>query len=302
MPFVTKILSRLGKIEKYVNCPSMKQSLPYSDKGRFSFGKNWQDFLRSYDQDRLYEACRSLSDFIGLDELTGKSFLDIGCGSGLFSYAAHSLGAAPIVSFDIDPFSVECCKRLRTLAQNPPSWVVRQGSILDDKFIASLGTYDIVYSWGVLHHTGKMWEALNNAMKLVSPDGYLYIALYNKIVGRNGRPSWIHKFWLSIKKAYNKHPFLGRYVFEPAAMSAYILMLLVMRTNPYRYIKEYKSHRGMSWKTDATDWLGGYPYEFASVEEVFSFVRSCDPSFFLVNIKTTSGRGLNWYLFKRLAI
>jgi len=279
----------------------MNGHLSHSESAQFSFGKNWKEFLKSYDAERLDQACRSLSDFLGQNKLSGKSFLDIGCGSGLFSYAAYSLGAARVVSFDIDPYSVECCKQLRGLAHDPPSWAVQQGSILDKTFIENLETYDIVYSWGVLHHTGKMWEAVENAMTLVSPDGYLYIALYNKIVGRNGRPSWIHEFWLTIKKTYNKYPWVGRYIFEPAAVSAYLVMLLFMRMNPYKYVREYKSHRGMSWRTDATDWLGGYPYEFAAVDEVFSFVRSYDPSFQLINIKTTSGRGLNWYLFKKPA-
>jgi len=272
-----------------------------SEQKLFSFGTNWQKFLKAYDPERLDNAARSLADFLGERELIGKSFLDIGCGSGLFSYAAYSLGAAPIVSFDIDPYSVACCRQLRALAQDPPHWNVLQGSILDKQFLRELGAYDIVYSWGVLHHTGKMWEAMENAMSLVAPGGYFYIAIYNKIVGRDGGVSWIHRFWLTIKKMYNRYPRMGRYLFEPIAMAAYVAMLLLMRRNPYTYIRDYKSHRGMSWRTDATDWLGGYPYEFATVDEVFSFVRSSDPSFQLVNIITTCGRGLNWYLFKKTA-
>jgi hypothetical protein len=57
----------------------------------------------------------------------------------------------------------------------------------------------------------------------------------------------------------------------------------------------------MSWRTDATDWLGGYPYEFATVEEVFRFVRNEFPDFNLINLKVTGGRGLNWYLFQKTA-
>ncbi|MGB9615703.1 MAG: class I SAM-dependent methyltransferase [Desulfomonilaceae bacterium] len=279
----------------------MSDHSTHAEQKLFSFGTNWQKFLKAYDAERLDYAACSLSDFLGERELTGKSFLDIGCGSGLFSYAAYSLGAAPIMSFDIDPYSVACCRQLRALAQDPPYWTVQQGSILDKQFLRGLGEYDIVYSWGVLHHTGRMWEAMQNAMSLVAPGGYFYIAIYNKILGRDGGVSWIHRFWLTIKKMYNDHPMIGRYVFEPMAMSAYVVMLLLMRRNPYTYIRDYKSHRGMSWRTDATDWLGGYPYEFATVDEVFSFVRSSDRAFQLVNINTTCGRGLNWYLFKKTA-
>ena len=82
-------------------------------------------------------------------------------------------------------------------------------------------------------------------------------------------------------------------------MAAYLAMVTARRHNPVKHVREYKSHRGMSWRTDATDWLGGYPYEFATVEEVFTFVRAVAPDFNLVNMKVTSGRGLNWYLFER---
>ncbi len=266
---------------------------------KFSFGRNWQRFLESLDQDRIKIAAQSLTEFLNLTDLRGKSFLDIGCGSGLFSYAAFQLGAERIVSFDVDPFSVQCCKHLHKLADSPAKWEIYEGSILGKPFISSLGNFDIVYSWGVLHHTGKMWESILNSCGLVAPNGYYYIALYNKIISRNGSPAWIHQFWLSVKKMYNAHPLIGRFVLEPVAMSAYLLMVMARFDNPITHVKNYRSHRGMRWRTDATDWIGGYPYEFATVEEVFKFVRKNCPDFVLTNIKTTSGRGLNWYAFQK---
>jgi 2-polyprenyl-6-hydroxyphenyl methylase/3-demethylubiquinone-9 3-methyltransferase len=133
----------------------------------------------------------------------------------------------------------------------------------------------------------------------VNPGGYLYLALYNKITGRNGSASWIHSFWLGVKKFYNAYPVVGVYVLEPLAMSAYLAMVLAKGENPIAHLRNYRSNRGMSWATDARDWLGGYPYEFATVEEVFTFVKKEFPDFNLVNLKTTSGRGLNWFLFQR---
>jgi SAM-dependent methyltransferase len=265
----------------------------------FSFGRNWQDFLKSFDEERVRAAEESLTDFLAVPDLSGRSFLDIGCGSGLFSYAAYKLDADRIVSFDVDRFSVECCRYLREKAGNPSNWEVLEGSILDRDFISQLTTFDIVYSWGVLHHTGKMWEAVENAAFLVKPGGEFYIALYNKILGRNGSESWIHGFWSRIKRFYNSHPAFGNYVLVPLAMAAYMAIVASRLENPLINIRGYKSHRGMSWKTDAIDWLGGYPYEYASVEEVFKFVKMKFPDFNLVNLKVTSGRGLNWFLFRR---
>ena len=264
----------------------------------FSFGRNWQNFLQSVDESRLTIAKESLTQFLNMDSLRGKTFLDIGCGSGLFSYAANNLGASKIVSFDVDPISVECCKSLRERAGNPPEWKVYEGSILDANFVSQLDHFDIVYAWGVLHHTGNMWEAIYQSAGLVKQAGYLYIALYNKILTRSGGPSWIHSFWLNIKKFYNSHPIVAKSVMLPLAMGAYLAMVLARGVNPVTHLRNYRSHRGMSWSTDAVDWLGGYPYEYASVEEVFKFLRERRPNFNLVNLKTTSGRGLNWYLFE----
>ncbi len=164
--------------------------------------------------------------------------------------------------------------------------------------MGSLGSFDVVYSWGVLHHTGKMWDAIDNSAKMVAPGGHYYIALYNKLLTRNGSQSPVHDFWLRVKKLYNAHPLVGKYVLEPLAMAAYLGMVLARLENPITHLKNYKSHRGMSWRTDATDWLGGYPYEFATVEEVFKFVRKKFPNFNLQNLKISGGRGLNWYLFQ----
>ncbi len=268
-------------------------------KQTFSFGRNWQAFLKSLDDERVKIAEASLTQFLGLSDLRGKTFLDIGCGSGLFSYAAFNLGAKRIVSFDLDPFSVECCKYLRGKASNPAHWDIYEGSVLDKGFLSGLGTFDIVYSWGVLHHTGKMWDAIEQSAALVNPAGYYYIAIYNKILARDGSTSWIHPFWLKVKTVYNTYPALGTYLLEPLAMSAYLAIVVARGENPVTHIRNYKSHRGMSWRTDATDWLGGYPYEFATVEEIFKFVKGKFPHFNLENVKVTSGRGLNWYLFKR---
>ena len=268
-------------------------------KQTFSFGRNWQTFLEGFDDERVKIAEASLTDFLGMPDLRGNSFLDVGCGSGLFSYAAFNLGAKRIVSFDLDPFSVECCKYLRARVNNPSHWEVCEGSVLDRGFLSGLGTFDIVYSWGVLHHTGHMWDAIEQSAALVNPGGHYYIAIYNKILARNGSTSWIHPFWLKVKTIYNTYPTLGTYILEPLAMTAYLAIVVARGENPIAHIRDYKSHRGMSWRTDATDWLGGYPYEFATVEEVFKFIKGKFPDFNLVNVKVTSGRGLNWFLFKR---
>jgi 2-polyprenyl-6-hydroxyphenyl methylase/3-demethylubiquinone-9 3-methyltransferase len=272
-------------------CVRMKQNRT------FSFGKNWKRFLTSLDEDRVRLAEESLAEFLNQSDLRGRSFLDVGCGSGLFSQAALNLGADRIVSFDADPFSVECCKYMRTRANSPEHWEIHEGSVLDRTFLGSLGTFDIVYAWGVLHHTGKMWEAIGNSAELVAAEGLYYIALYNKIVARDGGPSWIHPFWLTVKRTYNGHPAVGKYLLEPLALGAYLGMVLARLENPVTHIRNYRSNRGMSWRTDATDWLGGYPFEVAAPEAVSRFFRN--RGLVLDRVKTAGGQlGCNEFVFR----
>jgi len=260
----------------------------------FSFGRNWQDFLQNLTETKIKNATESLLDFLRVRDLKGKSFLDIGCGSSIFSYAAFGLGADKITSFDIDPFSVDCCRYLHTRAGNPDNWKVLHGSILDDQFVPGLGGYDIVYSWGVLHHTGRMWDAIKRSAKLVNKNGYYYIAIYNKMRNELGSD-----FWLRIKKFYNRYPLLGKYILEPIYMSVFFIRDIIRLKNPLRKVKSYKQVRGMEWRTDIRDWLGGYPYEFATVEEVVGFMRSQFPDIKLVKVESCTGLGNNSFLFKK---
>src|SRR5438876_9016826 len=130
---------------------------------RFEFGKNWSRFLILLDEPRIVRAEQSLKQMLEIENLEGRSFLDIGSGSGLFSLAARRLGAR-VHSFDYDPHSVACTKELRRrYFNNDPDWRIEEGSALDADYIKSVGPFDVVYSWGVLHHTGAMWTALDNA-------------------------------------------------------------------------------------------------------------------------------------------
>ena len=131
---------------------------------RFQFGANWTSFLETLDDERIEGAELSLKTMIGIGDLSGKQFLDIGSGSGLFSLAARSLGAK-VYSIDYDPKSVECTRELKKrYFPGDDNWVIEEASVLNKQYMTSLGKFDIVYSWGVLHHTGDMQKALNNAI------------------------------------------------------------------------------------------------------------------------------------------
>jgi 2-polyprenyl-6-hydroxyphenyl methylase/3-demethylubiquinone-9 3-methyltransferase len=271
---------------------------------QYDFGSNWWSFVEGHlTDDRIEEAKKSLTSFLGVEDLRGRSFLDIGCGSGLFSLAAFLLGADRVTSIDINPNSVRCCEVLRERAGNPDTWEVRQGSVLDKQFVASLPESDIVYSWGVLHHTGSMWEAIRNAASKVSPGGMFYIAIYNSADGlgvySDGRVG-TSRFWEIEKRWYVGLPGWGKTCVDWCAAAGMILVALLRFRNPVRMIREHKTLRGMSWMVDIRDWLGGYPYEHATVEEIFRFGRM-ELGFDLINLHSTNSLMNNEFLFIRPA-
>src|SRR6202051_1144836 len=140
---------------------------------RFQVGRNGSQFLESLNDEQIGRAEESLKQMLNAESLRGKSFLDIGSGSGLFSLAARRLGAR-IHSFDYDPHSFASTAELRRrYFPEDTQWRVEQGSVLEKPYLEALGQFDIVYSWGVLHHTGSMWQALENVVPIVKPGGTL---------------------------------------------------------------------------------------------------------------------------------
>ncbi len=264
---------------------------------RFEFGKNWARFLKVLDDRRIEQAQQSLARMLGVADLKGRRFLDIGSGSGLSSLVAHRLGAE-VTSFDYDPTSVACTAELRRrYANDAASWRVERGSALDAEYLAKLGTFDIVYSWGVLHHTGDMWRGLDLAARLVQPAGTLFIAIYND------QGAWSRR-WARIKRVYCSGT-LGRLGVSGAIIPYWILRGLaadlVWMRNPVRRYTDYGSNaRGMAVWHDWHDWLGGYPVEYAKPEAILDFYS--ERGFELRKLVTAGGSvGCNEFVFRRTA-
>lgn len=264
-------------------------------EARFKFGNNWWRFLKTLNNARIIEAENTLKKCFSVDSLKGLTFLDLGSGSGLFSLAAHRLGAK-VHSFDYDPQSVECAKSLKEqFFPNSKTWVIEQGSILDKTYISKLNKFDIVYSFGVLHHTGNMWDALKNAGSLVKENGKLYISIYNDQGGYSKR-------WTTVKRLYNSH---GRFVKTLLLLLSFtyiwgriFLYDLLRRGNPFYHWANYSKNRGMSAWHDLVDWVGGYPFEVATPEAIIKFFQK--DGYILEDLVTRQGIGCNEFVFKKV--
>lgn len=291
---MTRFPVSFGRTDKMSPMNSIAQPARHEDPElRFAFGRNWRSFLATLDEHRVGEARRRLCESLGRDDLHGVRALDIGSGSGLSSLVMHQLGA-DVVAFDYDVDSVACTEELRRrYAPDASNWQIIRGSALDPAFMAKLGKFDLVYSWGVLHHTGAMWPAIELAAARVAQQGTLLLALYNDQGFRS-------RIWRAIKRLYCSGS-TGRWLvgatFYPL-FAAYALWQDLQHFHmPGNYARAYKQKRGMSLFHDWRDWLGGYPFEVAKPEVV---TRKLAVEGFELQLQTlTRGLGCNEFVFKR---
>ena len=264
---------------------------------RFEFGANWLRFLADVDESRIRTAESSLRSCLRIPSLEGRSFLDVGSGSGLFSLAAARLGAARVHSFDLDDKSVACARQLKArYAPALETWRNERGDVTDDRYCAALGEFDVVYCFGVLHHTGSMWRALDNVTGCVASGGLLFLSIYNDQGATSTR-------WRRVKRLYNRFPVRLRPLYAAAAWAPFELRAAAtgLVHEPRAYLDTWKHrNRGMSRWRDIVDWIGGYPFEVANPERVLDRCRAhgLEP----ITLQTVgSSLGCNQYLFTRRA-
>lgn len=226
-------------------------------KAHFEFGANWRDYAKTVDQTRIDLAIAGLKKLFP-DGLAGKRFLDIGCGSGLHSLAALLLDATEVLATDIDENSVNTTRELLGKYAPNGKWQARIVSVFDAS-PDNIGTFDVVYSWGVLHHTGDMWRAIEKATTFVGEGGQFAIAIYAKTP--------FDFAWKIEKRLYAHSPAAVQWVLRQSFI-AVLMAGKALRGKDPRAIFRDPLERGMNLSHDVHDWLGGYPYETATVDEL----------------------------------
>lgn len=273
--------------------PELIKTAAYKQQGskmRFGFGKNWRSFsAHALSPARIESAKSYFYRLLTPQDLAGRSFFDVGFGQGLSLCLAAESGATAR-GIDIDPDNLEALRTTSSYFTNAPQAEVQIGSILDAALVEAemrRGAYDIVHSWGVLHHTGSMHQAISNCMRLVKPGGLFIVSIYNR--------HWSSPFWRAIKWCYNKSPSFVQQglvaLFFPIIFAA---KLLVTWENPF------KKERGMDFYHDVVDWVGGYPYEYATPRSIKAFIEEKGfqlARFFPAQVPT----GCNEFVFRRIA-
>ncbi len=258
---------------------------------KFEFGKNWASFSESsLSQQKYLEAKTSLDILFRDISFEGKRFLDVGCGSGIFALAALEKGACEVVGIDCDEASIQTSthnlQNILGSKELDSTYVsFKQIDVLKEESLEALAKFDLVYAWGSLHHTGQLWKAIENCMHLVAPEGYFAIAIYNR---HSTSP-----IWRVIKKAYVYSPkWLQKIWISLFYPIIYLAKWLITQKNPAT------KDRGMNFYHDVIDWVGGYPYEYASKSEIVSFFESGGFSlqhFIPAQVPT----GCNEYVFRK---
>lgn len=259
---------------------------------QFNFGENWENFSKNQlSSTKIQEAKKDFVKFFQNESIKNQTFIDIGFGQGMSLLIANTLGAITVGN-DINPLSEKVLEFNKSYFSDIKeiSIPIIIGSILKESTLNAIRQineqYDIVHSWGVLHHTGEMWEAINNSSELVNKNGKFIIAIYNK--------HWSSPLWHTIKKTYNYSPkFIKKLI-----ISIFYFIILIAKFS-VTFKNPFKKERGMSFYYDVIDWVGGYPYEYANKEEIQTYIENLGFQLIYYN-KAQVPTGCNEYVFKKL--
>jgi len=127
--------------------------------------------------EKRYRAEPHILDFAGFHLWRGKRVLEIGCGIGTDAEQFSRHGAR-YVGVDLSAISLDICRQ-RFKVHNLPGEFY-QGSVTDRDFLTDLGEFDLVYSYGVLHHFPDIQQHVKNIAQVLKPSGEFRFMVYAK--------------------------------------------------------------------------------------------------------------------------
>ena len=203
------------------------------------------------------------------DGLEGKTVLDGGCGSGMVSVAFATLGA-DVTGVDV---TRQCVENGRKNAQR---FGVECRFIQADLVTLSLDDqFDIIYTWGVLHHTPDAEASFHSLATHLKEDGDIIIAVYLRTP--------LSGFWNSIRVFYQRSPSMLKTVTRKttAALLAGVDMAKRLVGGRQRYMM-----RGTSNEEIVNDWFGVPHRTFHSYDEVYKWFEDAGLAYELVDPHT----------------
>lgn len=186
------------------------------------------DVLWTQHLPKIEKQIEFLNKLIGRDNIENKIVLDAGCGTGIAAISFKKLGANKVIGIDISKKSLLTAKKLAEEAGVKLKFIT--GDLLN---LPLKGNFDIIHSFGALHHTGDTKGAFANLINLLGENGQFYLALYWRT-----RLTFLHQFIRKILRL------LPESAWEP--ISKFITKFMVGKK---------KTQRGFDGYGEALDWL-----------------------------------------------
>ncbi|MFH1128968.1 MAG: class I SAM-dependent methyltransferase [Candidatus Omnitrophota bacterium] len=164
----------MGSVDKKVIQKYWTQNVPGLDMVTKGLNPEQKEFYLDVDAYR-YRFDSYIPGIIDSFAEKGKLILEIGCGMGTDSRYISKKGAN-IVSFDLSWDNVNFSLKGLSLMELKGKGVCGDGEKLPFKD----NVFDVVYSFGVLHHTPDTQKAIDEAYRVLKPNGKAVIMLYHK--------------------------------------------------------------------------------------------------------------------------
>ena len=180
--------ANLAKSTDSIDSPDSIDSIDYKERARAQWGANpcgahvakefafgSRDYFDAIEAYRYGVYSPWMKEKIGFDRYAGKRVLEVGCGTGtdLLQFAR---GGAQVTGVDLTPRSIEIARKRFEVYQLRGEFALGDAEQLhfpDDSF-------DVVYSFGVIHHTPDTERAIREIHRVLKPGGKAVVMVYHR--------------------------------------------------------------------------------------------------------------------------